>query len=213
MESVQSRSSENIGYVVFLSAVAALGGFLFGYDTAVISGTIKTVSLQFHMDDLQTGWYVGCALIGSIIGVAFAGKLSDLLGRKPVLFFAAILFTSSAVGCMLSNSVNELVIYRIIGGIGIGVASIISPLYISEISIPRYRGRLVVLYQLAITIGIVVSYFMNSFVLKYSLSASFEQLWLSTIFVSEYWRAMLGLETIPAFLFLVMLFFIPESPR
>ncbi|MCD7975974.1 MAG: sugar porter family MFS transporter [Tannerellaceae bacterium] len=202
-----------MGYVVFLSAVAALGGFLFGYDTAVISGTIKTVSLQFHMDDLQTGWYVGCALIGSIIGVAFAGKLSDLLGRKPVLFFAAILFTSSAVGCMLSNSVNELVIYRIIGGIGIGVASIISPLYISEISIPRYRGRLVVLYQLAITIGIVVSYFMNSFVLKYSLSASFEQLWLSTIFVSEYWRAMLGLETIPAFLFLVMLFFIPESPR
>lgn len=213
MELPQTRSAGNIGYVAFLSAIAALGGFLFGYDTAVISGTIRNVSLQFHMDDLQTGWYVGCALVGSIIGVALAGKLSDRLGRKLVLFLAAILFTSSATGCMLSTSVNELVIYRIIGGLGIGVASIISPLYISEISIPRYRGTLVILYQLAITIGIVVSYFMNSFVLKYSLTASFENSWLTTIFISEYWRAMLGLEAMPALLFLGMLFFIPESPR
>lgn len=204
---------ENMGYVVFLSAVAALGGFLFGYDTAVISGTIRGVSAQFQMDDLQTGWYVGCALIGSIIGVLFAGKLSDRFGRKPVLFLAATLFSASAIGCMFSMSVNDLVIYRIIGGVGIGIASIISPLYISEISVARYRGRLVTLYQLAITVGIVMSYFVNSLVLKYSLSASFDLNWLQTIFVSESWRAMLGMETIPAILFFVILFFIPESPR
>ncbi len=207
------KPAENMGYVIFLSVVAALGGFLFGYDTAVISGTIRGVSTQFGMDDLQTGWYVGCALVGSIAGVTFAGKLSDRLGRKPVLFLAAVLFAVSSVGCMFSFSVNELVIYRIIGGVGIGVASIISPLYISEISVARYRGRLVTLYQLAITVGIVCSYFVNSLVLKYSLTATFSSYWANTVFVTESWRAMLGMETIPALLFFIILFFIPESPR
>lgn len=213
MTAITQKTSENMGYVIFLSAVAALGGFLFGYDTAVISGTIRGVSTQFGMDDLQTGWYVGCALIGSIAGVLVAGKLSDRFGRKPVLFLAATLFSVSAIGCMVSMSVNELVVYRMIGGIGIGIASIISPLYISEISVARYRGRLVTLYQLAITVGIVTSYFVNSFVLKYSLSASFTDGWLQTIFVTESWRAMLGMETIPALIFFFILFFIPESPR
>jgi len=213
MTGLNDKSTENIGYIIFLSVVAALGGFLFGYDTAVISGTIKSVSTQFNMDDLQTGWYVGCALIGSIIGVLFAGKLSDWLGRKPALFLAAILFSVSAIGCMFSFSVNDLVIYRIVGGVGIGIASIISPLYISEISIARYRGRLVSLYQLAITIGIVASYFVNSLVLKNSETASFGVEWLQTIFVNEYWRAMLGMGTIPALIFFIVLFFIPESPR
>lgn len=210
---MKNNSSENIGYVAFLAAVAALGGFLFGYDTAVISGTIKGVSTQFGMDDIQTGWYVGCALIGSILGVMVAGKLSDRYGRKPVLLFSAIMFAASAVGCMISMSVNELVVYRIIGGIGIGIASIISPLYISEISVARYRGRLVALYQLAITVGIVGSYFVNSAVLKYSFSVSFDSSWLQLIFVNEVWRAMLGMEIIPAFIFFIILFIIPESPR
>lgn len=208
-----NNTSENMGYVIFLAAVAALGGFLFGYDTAVISGTIKSVSTQFGMDDIQTGWYVGCALVGSIAGVAIAGKLSDRYGRKPVLLTAAVLFAASGIGCMISTSVNELVIYRIVGGVGIGIASIISPLYISEISVARYRGRLVALYQLAITIGIVGSYFANSAVLKYSFQASFDAYWPQTIFVTEAWRAMLGLETLPAALFFIILFFIPESPR
>ncbi|WP_301705226.1 MFS transporter, partial [uncultured Parabacteroides sp.] len=170
---MKNHNSENMGYVVFLSAVAALGGFLFGYDTAVISGTIKGVSTQFRLDDIETGWYVGCALIGSIAGVLMAGKLSDRYGRKPVLLFSAVMFASSAIGCMFSSSVDELVVYRIVGGVGIGIASIISPLYISEISVARYRGRLVALYQLAITVGIVGSYFANAAVLRYSLSSSF----------------------------------------
>ena len=206
-------STGNFTYVIFLATVAALGGFLFGYDTAVISGTIKGVSSQYELNDMQTGWYVGCALIGSIIGVLFAGKFSDWLGRKPALFFAAILFSASSIGCMFSFSINELIAYRIISGIGIGIASIISPLYISEISVSRYRGRLVTLYQLAITIGIVSSYFANSFILKYSIAASYPPPWLETIFIHEPWRAMLGIETVPALLFFIILFFIPESPR
>jgi sugar porter (SP) family MFS transporter len=205
---------KSFAYLIFLSVVAALGGFLFGYDTAVVSGTIRSVSAQFGLDDLQTGWYVGCALIGSIIGVTFAGWLSDALGRKPVLFFSAILFSWSAIGCMLSGNETELVVYRIIGGVGIGVASIISPLYISEISIARYRGRLVALYQFAITVGILSSYLVNAAVLKYALSApSVCVEYLQTVFVAEYWRAMLGIEALPALLFFIILFFIPESPR
>lgn len=210
---MKNHNSENIGYVIFLSAVAALGGFLFGYDTAVISGTIKGVSVQFRLNDIETGWYVGCALIGSMAGVLMAGKLSDLYGRKLVLLFSAVMFAFSAIGCMLSSSVDELVVYRIVGGVGIGIASIISPLYISEISVARYRGRLVALYQLAITVGIVGAYFANAAVLKYSLSASFEGHWLQMIFVTELWRAMLGMEIVPALLFFIILFFIPESPR
>jgi sugar porter (SP) family MFS transporter len=213
MNAPASSNRENMGYVIFLSAVAALGGLLFGYDTAVISGTIKGVSTQFQMDDLQTGWYVGCALVGSIVGVLVAGKLSDRFGRKPVLFISAVLFASSSIGCAFSFSVPELVAYRLTGGIGIGTASIISPLYISEISVARYRGRLVTLYQLAITIGIVSSYFVNSLVLKHSMSATYDSYWLQTIFISESWRGMLGMETLPALLFFIILFFIPESPR
>ena len=153
--------NENMLYVIFLAAVAALGGFLFGYDTAVISGTIGTVSAQFGLNDVSTGWYVGCALVGSILGVAIAGKLSDLFGRKGVLLFSAVLFTSSGIGCMFSGTIGDLIFYRIVGGVGIGVASVISPLYISEISVSRYRGTLVSLYQLAITIGFVGAYLVN----------------------------------------------------
>ncbi len=128
-------SGENLAYVIFLSAVAALGGFLFGYDTAVISGTIGNVAAQFGLNDVTTGWYVGCALVGSIAGVAVAGKLSDYFGRKIVLLLAAVMFSVSAIGCMFSGSISALVVYRMIGGFGIGVASVISPLYISEVSV------------------------------------------------------------------------------
>ncbi len=152
---MSNPKNENLLYVIFLAAVAALGGFLFGYDTAVISGTIGSVAAQFNLDDVSTGWYVGCALVGSIFGVAMAGKLSDHFGRKGVLLFSAVLFTSSGIGCMFSGSISDLVLYRILGGVGIGVASVISPLYISEISVSRYRGTLVSLYQLAITMGFV----------------------------------------------------------
>ena len=141
------RTEENLLYLIFLSMVAALGGFLFGYDTAVISGTVTQVVDQFGLDSMQTGWFVGCALIGSIAGVSSGGMISDKLGRKRSMILSALLFTISAIGCALSASFSQLIIYRVIGGIGIGMVSIISPMYISELSIPRYRGSLVALYQ------------------------------------------------------------------
>ena len=208
------KSTINLGYLVFLSVVAALGGFLFGYDTAVISGTIAQVTEQFVLDALQQGWYVGCALIGSIIGVLFAGILSDKFGRKSTMILSAILFSTSAIGCAVSTDFNQLVIYRIIGGVGIGVVSIISPLYISEVAVAQYRGRLVSLYQLAVTIGFLGAYLVNYQLLGYSMSNPDASTgWWNLIFVSEVWRGMLGMETLPAIMFFIIIFFIPESPR
>ena len=165
--------TERPGYILFLSFVAALGGILFGYDTAVISGTTDIVSQQFRLDELATGWYVGCALIGSIIGVLVAGLLSDFLGRKKTMLIAALMFSVSAIGCAVCQGFTDLVIYRMIGGFGIGVVSIVSPIYISEVAPADKRGTLVSLYQLAITVGFLLAYL----------------------------------------LFLVLIFFIPESPR
>ena len=208
------KSTINLGYLVFLSVVAALGGFLFGYDTAVISGTIAQVTEQFGLDALQQGWYVGCALIGSIIGVLFAGILSDKFGRKSTMILSAILFSTSAIGCAVSTDFNQLVIYRIIGGVGIGVVSIISPLYISEVAVAQYRGRLVSLYQLAVTIGFLGAYIVNYQLLGYSMSnPDVSTGWWNLVFVSEVWRGMLGMETLPAIMFFIIIFFIPESPR
>lgn len=155
------QSNINFSYLVFLSVVAALGGFLFGYDTAVISGTTSQVAQIFHLDTLEQGWYVGCALIGSIAGVLFSGILSDKLGRKLTMILSAVMFSVSAIGCAFSADFNQLVVYRIIGGVGIGVVSVVSPLYISEVSVAQYRGRLVSLYQLAVTVGFLGAYLMN----------------------------------------------------
>ena len=208
------KSAINFSYLIFLSVVAALGGFLFGYDTAVISGTIAQVSQLFQLDALQQGWYVGCALIGSIIGVLFAGILSDKFGRKSTMILSAILFSTSAIGCAVSTDFNQLVIYRIIGGVGIGVVSIISPLYISEVAVAQYRGRLVSLYQLAVTIGFLGAYLVNYQLLGYSMSnPDVSTGWWNLVFVSEVWRGMLGMETLPAIMFFIIIFFIPESPR
>lgn len=208
------KSEINIGYIVFLAVVAALGGFLFGYDTAVISGTIAQVSQLFSLDAIEQGWYVGCALVGSIVGVLCAGVMSDYLGRKRTMLISAVLFTVSAVGCAVCGNFNQLVVYRIIGGVGIGVVSIISPLYISEISVARYRGRLVSLYQLAVTVGFLGAYLVNYALLNNASvgGVSEESLW-NQVFYTEVWRGMLGMESLPAILFFLIIFFIPESPR
>ncbi|MGN0191851.1 MAG: sugar porter family MFS transporter [Candidatus Cryptobacteroides sp.] len=206
----QSRTKTS--YVVFLSAVAALGGILFGYDTAVISGTTSDVASRFSLDDISKGWYVGCALVGSIIGVSIAGILSDKAGRKPTMLISAVLFSVSAIGCCLCRGFSDLVVYRIIGGIGIGIVSIVSPIYISEISPAKIRGTMVTLYQLAITIGLLLAYFVNWIILKSSSNIVGEG-FFAWIFSDEMWRGMLGSETIVALLFFVVIFFIPESPR
>lgn len=210
-----SGKSGNIGYVVFLAVVAAMGGFLFGYDTAVISGTIGQVAAQFSLDALAQGWYVGCALIGSIMGVIGAGALSDFIGRKKTMMISAVLFTVSAAGCAVAPDFTTLVIFRIVGGVGIGIVSIVSPLYIAEVAVAKYRGTLVILYQLAITVGFLGAYFANYGLSLYSAGAAadIQNQTMRMVFHSEVWRGMLGMETIPALLFFILIFFIPESPR
>ncbi|MDD6006796.1 MAG: sugar porter family MFS transporter [Bacteroidales bacterium] len=203
----------NFGYLLFLSIIAAMGGFLFGYDEAVISGTISDVSTQFALDKMAEGWFVGSALVGAIIGVLFAGALGDKAGRKNTMIISAVLFCVSMIGCAISGSFTELVTYRIVGGVGIGVASIVCPLYISEISVAQHRGLLVSLYQLAVTIGVVGAYIMNNYLLVYSQSGAELTGMLNTVFVSEVWRGMLGMGFLPSFIFLVAVLFIPESPR
>lgn len=203
----------NTSYVVFLSVVAALGGILFGYDTAVISGTTADVTAQFGLSEMSKGWYVGCALVGSIIGVACAGLLSDYLGRKKTMLIAAVLFSVSAIGCCLCAGFNDLVVYRIIGGIGIGIVSIVSPIYISEISPAKIRGTMVALYQLAITLGLLLAYLANFVILKNSADTVYGSEFMKWIMADEFWRGMLGSESIITLLFFFIVFFIPESPR
>ena len=201
-------------YVIFMAAVAAIGGILFGYDTAVISGTTDIVRNQFSLSASGEGWYVGCALIGSIIGVLCAGSLSDYIGRKITMLISAAFFSISAIGCAVCGSFDALVAFRLIGGVGIGIVSIVSPIHTSEVSPAKIRGTLVSLYQLAVTAGFLLAYLAN-----WAIDAGIDPsaaadagLW-SRMFNAEAWRGMLGSETLPALLFLFIIFFIPESPK
>ena len=195
-----------------MAVVAAIGGILFGYDTAVISGTTAIVKAQFGLSDAGEGWYVGCALIGSICGVLVAGSLSDYLGRKLTMLISAALFSISAIGCAVCGSFDSLVAYRIIGGVGIGIVSIVSPIYISEVSPAKIRGTLVSLYQLAVTVGFLLAYLANWVIDAGGDLAVAGNLW-TNMWNAEMWRGMLGSETLPALLFFSIIFFIPESPK
>ena len=203
------QATVNLIYLSKLCLIVALGGFLFGFDTAVISGTISQVKEQFSLDAVTSGWYVSCALAGSIAGVITAGLLSDKYGRRKMLIVAALLFSISALGCIIAPDFNWLVASRFIGGIGVGFASILSPMYISEVAPANLRGRLVSLYQLAITVGILVAYFSNAYLLNFRVSDSFS----SISFFQDSWRLMLGAEFVPAVIFCALLFFVPRSPR
>jgi MFS transporter, SP family, arabinose:H+ symporter len=194
----------SMGYVYLLASVAALGGLLFGYDTAVISGAIGFMEAHFGLDAIQTGWVASCVLLGCIVGAAGAGMLSDALGRKKVLLLAAVLFAVSAIGAALPSTVTQFVVARILGGLGIGMASMLSPLYIAEVAPARNRGRLVSLNQLAIVLGIVVVYFVNSLIARLG-----DNSWN----VALGWRWMFASGALPAGLFFVLLFLVPESPR
>ena len=194
----------SIVYVMLVCMVAALGGLLFGYDTGVINGAIGPLKAHFALDANWAGWATGCALVGCAIGAGIAGVLSDWLGRKKVLILSAILFFISAVGTALPKNITIFIIYRIIGGLGVGAASMSSPMYIAEISPARIRGRMVSVNQFAIVSGFLVVYFVN-----YFIALQGDQMWNQ----ESGWRWMFGSEALPALLLLVLLFFVPESPR
>jgi len=209
-KSIQSKNT----YLIIVCLISTLGGFLFGYDTAVISGTLTFVRTQYTMGALMEGWFVGSALLGCVSGVAFAGILADKFGRKLTLIISSLFLLISAIGCMYSWDLSSLIIFRLIGGLGVGVASMLSPLYISEISRSEIRGRMVALYQFALTIGILVAYFANAKILSFGQGLdSSGGGFLVWITYTEVWRGMFGSEAIPGILFLFLLLIIPESPR
>ncbi|MDB5125939.1 sugar porter family MFS transporter [Mucilaginibacter sp.] len=218
--SSNTTSKKSSFFLIAVTLVATMGGLLFGFDMAVISGVLPFVKHQFALSSVAEGWFVSSALVGCIIGVSFSGELSDRLGRKKMLMLSAILFFVSAAGTAFSSNFTFLVLARMLGGTGVGVASIVAPLYISEIAPAKIRGRLVTFYQLAITAGILIAYLTNSELLGFSLSHKSILLGnealqgaLNLLFIKEVWRSMLGLGVIPSLLFFIGLAFVPESPR
>jgi SP family arabinose:H+ symporter-like MFS transporter len=195
--------NKRINYICF---AVALGGLLFGFDTAVISGAINFVKTQFSLDTVAEGWMVSSGLLGSIIGVFATGIISDKIGRKKTIIVAAIMFLLSGFGCGFASSFTLLVIARMIGGVGVGMASVISPMYISEFAPADKRGRMVAYYQLAITLGILLAYLSNAYILSISDNGTSELL-------QQPWRGMFVVMCIPSLLFLLMLVKVPESPR
>jgi MFS transporter, SP family, arabinose:H+ symporter len=202
-------------YVTLICLTAALGGFLFGFDTAVISGAINLLRAQFHLNSVLEGWVMSSALVGCVIGAAISGYLADKFGRKKILLLSALLFVVSAVGCALAMTPATLVVARMVGGIGVGFAAMVAPMFISELSPAKWRGRLVSLYQLAITLGILCSYLSNSFLLRHATDNVSESAdhFMHFYRVAEVWRGMLGSNMIPALFFFLFLLFVPESPR
>lgn len=194
--------------------IAATGGFLFGFDMAVISGVLPIMQKQFALTAEQEGWLVSSALVGCIIGVAASGTLSDRLGRKKLLLVAALFFLVSATASGLLQTFGSIIWARILGGLGVGIASNIVPLYLSEIAPARKRGRYVTYYQLAITAGILMAYLSNYSLLSFSENANVQgNTTVNYLVVGQAWRGMFLVESLPALLFMIGLLFIPESPR
>ncbi|WP_394746932.1 sugar porter family MFS transporter [Spongiimicrobium salis] len=198
MTTADTALKMNKSYTILISLIVALGGFLLGFDSAVISGAVKGITIYFEMTEWMLGFSVGCVVFGAMAGNLMAGPLADAYGRKKVLIIVAALFTISAFWSALATSYSEFIIARIIGGIGIGGAILIAPIYIAEIAPPKLRGSLVSFNQLNIVIGISVAYFSNYFLINME---------------GESWRWMLGVEVIPAIIYFFALFTVPRSPR
>ena len=198
-------------YIVTTALIVALGGFLMGFDASVISGVVKFIEPEFNLTEIELGWSVASLTLTATLAMLAAGPLSDRIGRRRVLKYAAVLFAISAIGSALAPSFLILVIARMIGGVGVGASLIIAPMYIAEISPPELRGRMVSFNQLNIVIGISVAFFTNYLILQLGKS---DASWaLSLGFEKWNWRWMLGLETLPAILYFAGLYFVPRSPR
>lgn len=203
--------STNLAYLLPICLVATLGGLLFGYDTGVISGAIEPMTAKFGLSDFMKGWASGCVLVGCAAGVLLVGPISDRFGRKPAMFLAALMFLISAIGTAIPNDIETFILFRIIGGLGIGIASISTPMYISEITPAHIRGRMVAVNQIAIVIGIAGTAFINYFIAHAHGDPALaeNQAWI----INTGWRWMFATGIAPSVLFAALLIPIPESPR
>jgi len=191
-------------YVYRCTFVAAIGGLLFGYDTAVIAGAIGFIQQKYQLSPAMMGWIASCALIGCVIGAAVGGIMSDWIGRKKVLVISGILFAVSSIGIIIPLDLYYFVFFRLIGGVGIGIASMVVSMYISEIAPPAIRGRLISINQLGIVTGILIIFFVNAYIASLN-----NESWT----IDTGWRYMFGSGIIPSVIFILLLLFVPESPR
>lgn len=194
--------------IIFVSLIATIGGFLFGFDSGVINGTVDGLRSAFNSESIGTGFNVSSMLLGCAVGAFFAGRLADVFGRRPLLIASAVFFIISAWGSGIAGSSGEFVFYRILGGLAVGGASVMAPAYIAEISPAHYRGMLATVQQIAIITGLFVA-FLSNYLLADVAGSSMQPLWLDY----AAWRWMFWIELAPAVLFLLLLLFIPESPR
>lgn len=205
------RDAVSFSRINFVCLTAAIGGLLFGFDTAVISGAINLIKFQFSLNATLEGWLVSSGLAGCIVGVICTGFLSDNIGRKKTMIIAGVMFFLSGVGCASASSMTWLIISRMVGGIGVGMASVVSPMYIAEFAPAEKRGRMIAYYQLAITIGILLAYFSNALIA--SVAHNNYQGLFESYFSKETWRPMFLAMSVPSLVFIGMLLKIPESPR
>ena len=205
---VTQEKPESILYVLFIASVAAIGGFLFGFDSGVINGTVTALGNAFNSSDVSTGFNVASVLLGCALGALAAGPLSDHYGRKAIMIITAVIFAISAFGSGISTSSAEFILYRLFGGLGIGAASVLAPAYIAEVAPAALRGRLATLQQLAIVLGLFAAFLSNYIIASDAGGA--ESIFMFDIAA---WRWMFWVELIPALLFLFGVLFIPESPR
>ena len=187
------------GYLLRSAVVAALGGFLFGFDTVVISGAEQTIQALWGLSPSLHGLAMGSALYGTVLGSLVGGWPADRFGRKSTLFFIGLLYIVSAVGCGLANGVGMFIAARFIGGLGIGISTVVAPMYISEIAPPAYRGRLAGMFQFNIVFGIVISFASNALIAR--------------VGGEDAWRWMLGIAAVPSIVYALMCLGLPESPR
>lgn len=206
--SANTAENTSLFYVIFISAVAAIGGFLFGFDSGVINGTVSALGNAFNSSSVATGFNVASVLLGCAFGALAAGPLADKFGRRAIMIITAIIFAISAFGSGISESSAEFIFYRLFGGLGIGAASVLAPAYIAEVAPPALRGRLATLQQLAIVLGLFAA-FLSNYLIADAAGSAQNILMLDT----AAWRWMFWAELVPAILFLVGVLFIPESPR
>ncbi|MBM4152561.1 MAG: sugar porter family MFS transporter [Kiritimatiellaceae bacterium] len=203
-----SETKHNTGFVILITLVATIGGFLFGFDSGVINGTVDGLTKAFQSDSAVTGFNVASMLLGCAVGAFFAGTLADKMGRRTILILSSIFFTVSAWGSGIATGSAEFVVYRVLGGFAVGAASVLSPAYISEVTPAKFRGALSSVQQIAIITGLFLSFLSNYFIAKCSGGSTQMFAW-----GYEAWRWMFWIELAPAVLFGIALLFIPESPR